>query len=134
VPSKEIIIRNNKFEHSGANALIVRAADSPVVEYNLYNHCAVKGSGNASFPFNCDNALFQYNEACYTVYNSEADSWDVKKDADAGGFDSDWNCKNTVIQRSTRIIFLLPEDKAAPSIQAKAPEISSMPICSTDLY
>lgn len=98
VPSKEIIIRNNRFERSGANALIVRAADSPVVEYNLFTHCAVKGSGNASFPFNCDNALFQYNEACYTVYNSEADSWDGKKDADAGGFDSDWNCKNTLIQ------------------------------------
>jgi hypothetical protein len=98
VPSKEIIIRNNKFERSGANALIVRAADSPVIEYNLFTQCAVKGSGNASFPFNCDNALFQYNEACYTVYNSEADSWDGKKDADAGGFDSDWNCKNTLIQ------------------------------------
>ena len=98
VPSKGIIIRNNRFERTGANALIVRAADSPVVEYNLFTHCAVKGSGNASFPFNCDNALFQYNEACYTVYNSEADSWDGKKDADAGGFDSDWNCKNTLIQ------------------------------------
>ncbi len=98
VPSKEIIIRNNRFERTGANALIVRAADLPVVEYNLFTHCAVKGSGNASFPFNCDNAVFQFNEACYTVYNSEADSWDGKKDADAGGFDSDWNCKNTIIQ------------------------------------
>jgi hypothetical protein len=98
VPSNGILIRNNRFERSGANALIVRAADSPIVEYNLFTHCAVKGSGNASFPFNCDNALFQYNEACFTVYNSEADSWDGKKDADAGGFDSDWNCKNTLIQ------------------------------------
>ena len=98
IPSKEIIIRNNRFERSGANALIVRAAEHPVIEYNLFSHCAVKGSGNASFPFNCDNAVFQYNEACFTVYNSEADSWDGKKDADAGGFDSDWNCKNTLIQ------------------------------------
>ena len=97
-PSKKIIIRNNKFERTGANALIVRVAESPLVEYNLFNHCAIKGSGNASFPFNCDNALFQYNEASYTVYNSEADSWDGKKDADAGGFDSDYKCKNTVIQ------------------------------------
>jgi len=98
VPSKEIIIRNNRFERCGANALIVRAADSPIVEYNLFTHCALKGSGNASFPFNCDNALFQFNEACFTVFNSEADSWDGKKDVDAGGFDSDWNCKNTLIQ------------------------------------
>ena len=98
VPSKEIIIRNNKFERTGANALIVRAASDPIVENNLFTHCATKGSGNASFPFNCDNALFQFNEACFTVYNTEADSWDGKKDADAGGFDSDWNCKNTIIQ------------------------------------
>ena len=98
LPSNKIIIRNNKFERSGANALIVRVAESPVVEYNYFNKCALKGSGNASFPFNCDNALFQYNEACFTVYNSEADSWNGKKDADAGGFDSDWNCKNSVFQ------------------------------------
>jgi hypothetical protein len=97
-PSKKIIVRNNKFERTGANALIVRVAESPLVEYNFFNQCALKGNGNASFPFNCDNALFQYNEACYTVYNTEADSWDGKKDVDAGGFDSDWNCKNTVIQ------------------------------------
>jgi hypothetical protein len=87
VPGRNFVIRNNKFEHTGANALIVRAADSPVIEYNLFTSCASKGSGNASFPFNCDNALFQYNEACYTIYNTEADSWDGKKDADAGGFD-----------------------------------------------
>ena len=98
IPSRQVVIRNNKFERTGANALIVRAADYPIIEYNLFSHCAVKGSGNASFPFNCDHALFQYNEACYTVYNSEADSWDNKKDADAGGFDSDWNCKETIIQ------------------------------------
>ncbi|WP_372774268.1 hypothetical protein [Mangrovibacterium sp.] len=98
LPSNNIVIRNNRFERTGANALIVRVAKSPVVEYNFFNRCALKGSGNASFPFNCDNALFQYNEACYTVYNSEADSWDGKKDADAGGFDSDWNCKNSVFQ------------------------------------
>jgi hypothetical protein len=97
-PSERILIRNNRFERSGANALIIRAAESPVIEYNLFNQCSIKGSGNASFPFNCDNAIFQYNEACFTVYNTEADSWDGKKDADAGGFDSDWNCRNTIIQ------------------------------------
>jgi hypothetical protein len=97
-PSEQIIFRNNKFEKSGANALILRVAAGPLVSHCLFTYNACKGSGNASFPFNCDDALFQYNEACYTVYNSEADSWDNKKDADAGGFDSDWNCKNTIIQ------------------------------------
>jgi len=97
-PSKNVVLRNNKFEYTGANALIVRVAESPLVEFCLFSHNGWKGSGNACFPFNCDNALFQYNEACYTIYNSEADSWDGKKDADAGGFDSDWNCKNSVFQ------------------------------------
>jgi hypothetical protein len=89
-PSRNIIIRNNVFERSGANALIVRVAESPLVEQNLFDHCSIKGSGNANFPFNCDNALFQYNEARFTKYNIG--------DADAGGFDSDYRCKNTVIQ------------------------------------
>ncbi len=97
-PSKNVVVRNNKFERAGANALIIRVAYSPLVEHCFFYRNGLKGSGNASFPFNCDNALFQYNEACYTVYNSEADSWDNRKDADAGGFDSDWKCKNTVIQ------------------------------------
>ncbi|GAA3619334.1 right-handed parallel beta-helix repeat-containing protein [Flavivirga jejuensis] len=97
-PSKQIVHRNNKFERAGANALIVRVASSPVVTYCSFKHNGLKGSGNASFPFNCDDALFQYNEASYTFYNTEATSWDHKPDVDAGGFDSDWNCKNTIIQ------------------------------------
>ncbi|KJD37221.1 hypothetical protein PW52_01955 [Tamlana sedimentorum] len=97
-PSENIFFRNNKFEKAGANALIVRVAKAPLIEYNLFTHNGIKGSGNASFPFNCDGARFQYNEACYTYYNTADDSWDGKKDVDAGGFDSDWNCKNTVIQ------------------------------------
>jgi hypothetical protein len=97
-PSHHVVFRNNRFERTGANALIVRVAQSPLTEHCLFTGNAWKGSGNASFPFNCDDALFQHNEACYTVYNSEADSWNNKKDADAGGFDSDWNCKNSVFQ------------------------------------
>ncbi len=89
-PSKSIVIRKNVFERTGANALIIRVAESPLVEHNLFDHCAIKQSGNASFPFNCDNALWQYNEARYTKYN--------KGDVDAGGFDSDYRCKNTVIR------------------------------------
>jgi hypothetical protein len=90
VPSTNVVVRNNVFERSGANALIVRVADSPLVEGNLFDHCSIKGSGNANFPFNCNNALFRYNEARYTKYNIG--------DQDAGGFDSDYQCKNTVIE------------------------------------
>jgi hypothetical protein len=89
-PSKNIIIKNNTFERTGANALIIREAQAPMVEHNLFDHCAIKHTGNASFPFNCDDALWQYNEARFTKYN--------KGDVDAGGFDSDYRCKNTVIR------------------------------------
>jgi len=90
VPSKHVIIRKNKFERTAANALIVRVSDSALIEHNLFTHCAIKLSGNAFYPFNCDNTLMQYNEACFTKYN--------EGDADAGGFDSDWRSKNCLIQ------------------------------------
>ena len=96
--SENVVLRNNKFEGAGANALIVRVSQSPLVEHCLFTHNGSKSSGNTSFPYNCDNAMFQFNKACYTVYNSEADSWNNKEDADAGGFDSDYKCKNTTIQ------------------------------------
>ncbi|NVO20855.1 MAG: DNRLRE domain-containing protein [Bacteroidetes bacterium] len=89
-PSKNVIFRNNTFENTGANALIVRVSFRPLIEHNLFTHCSTKGSGNASFSFNTNYATWQYNEACLTVYNSG--------DEDAGGFDSDYNSKFTTIQ------------------------------------
>lgn len=90
VPSKNVVIRRNVFEETASDGLIVRVADGPLMEYNLFKKCSVELSGNASFTFNCDNALWQYNEACYTVYNTG--------DSDAAGFDSDFKSKNTIFQ------------------------------------
>lgn len=90
VPSKNVVIRNNVFEETSSDGLIVRVADGPLMEYNLFKRCSNELSGNASFTFNCDNALWQYNEACYTVYNTG--------DLDAAGFDSDFKSKNTIFQ------------------------------------
>jgi len=89
-PSTNMIFRNNTFERTGANALIVRVAYRPLMEYNLFNNCSIKGSGNASFSFNTNYALWQHNEACFTRFNTD--------DEDAGGFDSDYNSKYTTIQ------------------------------------
>lgn len=90
VPSKHVVIRKNVFEETSSDGLIVRVADSPVMEYNLFKRCSMDLSGNACFSFNCDNALWQYNEACYTVYNTG--------DSDAAGFDSDYKSKGTIFQ------------------------------------
>lgn len=89
-PSENMIYRNNTFNNIGANALIVRVANRPLMEYNLFDHCAIKISGNAAFNFNTDFAKWQYNECRYTKANVG--------DRDAGGLDSDYKTKNTVIQ------------------------------------
>jgi len=65
VPSKHVVFRNNIFERTGANALIVRVSDSVLIEHNLFTHCAIKETGNAFYPFNCDNTLIQFNEAWF---------------------------------------------------------------------
>jgi hypothetical protein len=89
-PSYNILIEKSKFENVGGNGLVTRVAESPVVQYNLFIKCSFKTTGNASYPYNCNNALWQFNEACYTVYN--------EGDVDASGFDSDYLCKNTIIR------------------------------------
>ena len=89
-PSYNMVIENSKFENIGGNGLVTRVAESPLVQYNLFIKCSSKTTGNASYPYNCDNALWQFNEAAYTVYN--------EGDIDASGFDSDYLCKNTIIQ------------------------------------
>ncbi|MFT6865657.1 MAG: hypothetical protein ACJA08_000480 [Cyclobacteriaceae bacterium] len=89
-PSLGYIVRNCRFERTGANALILRVADKPIIENNLFDHCAIKESGNAFFVFNTDSALLQYNEGRFTKYNIG--------DHDAGGIDSDFRTKWTIMQ------------------------------------
>jgi hypothetical protein len=89
-PSKNVIIRGNKIERTARNGLIVRGCKAPLVERNFFQGCAHGGSGNACFAFHCDDALFQFNEACHTIYNSG--------DTDASGFDSDYYCRRSVFQ------------------------------------
>ena len=89
-PSRHVVIRGNVIAQTARNGLIVRCSASPLVEKNFFRECANEGSGNASFAFDCDDAVFQYNEATGTKYNPG--------DVDASGFDSDYDCRRTVIQ------------------------------------
>ena len=89
-PNRNWVFRGNVFRRTGANALIVRVAVAPLMEHNLFDSCAIKGSGNAAFSFNTDQALWQFNEFRFTKAN--------RGDEDAGGVDSDYRSKNTVIQ------------------------------------
>jgi hypothetical protein len=89
-PSLNLIVRNCTFNNVGANALVIRVADHPLMEHNLFDHCAIKISGNALFNYNTDYAKWQYNECRYTKANVG--------DRDAGGIDADYKTKNTIIQ------------------------------------
>ncbi len=89
-PSLNIVIRNNMIERTGGNGLIWRVSHRPLVEYNVFCECATKLSGNAMFFFNCDSATAQFNEAYLTVY--------APGETDAGAFDADYRCKNTIYQ------------------------------------
>ena len=89
-PNQQYVIRNSVFERTGANALIVRVSDGAVIESCLFDHCSIKESGNAAFNFNTDGTLWQFNEFTATKANVD--------DEDAGGIDSDYRSKNTIIQ------------------------------------
>jgi hypothetical protein len=90
VSSKNILIKRNILKRIAGNGIIIRVADKPLIEKNYMDSCGLYISGNAAFCFNTDSAIFQYNEACYTVYN--------EGDTDARGIDSDFRTKNTIIQ------------------------------------
>jgi hypothetical protein len=89
-PSRNVVIRGNRFERTARNGLVVRGCVAPLIEHNLFRECARLGSGNAMFVFHCDDALVQFNESCFTRYNPG--------DSDASGFDSDYNCRRSVFQ------------------------------------
>lgn len=89
-PSTNIIIQNCRVDSSGGNSLIIRDAQSPIIQNNIFWKSSKRYSGNSMFIFNCDDALVQYNEAAYNVYNPG--------DVDASGFDGDYRCKRTIFQ------------------------------------
>jgi hypothetical protein len=88
--STNVIFRDNIFQHIRGNGLIVRVTIDALVEGNFFDYCADEISGNATFNFNTDGTIFQFNEARNTVYNVG--------DTDARGIDSDYRVKNTIIQ------------------------------------
>jgi hypothetical protein len=90
VPSTNIIFRDNIFKKITGNGLVIRVATGTLIESNLFDSCAYQISGNATFCFNTDGTVFQFNEAKNTIYNGG--------DTDARGIDVDFRCKNTIVQ------------------------------------
>ena len=89
-PSTHLVVQNCEVDSSGSNSIIIRVSQSPIIQYNKVYKSSIRYSGNSIFVFNCNDALIQYNEGSYNVYNAG--------DADASAFDGDYRCHRTVIQ------------------------------------
>jgi hypothetical protein len=86
-----VVIRGNRVSNITKNAIIIASADSPLVEYNVMGpSISTEKTGNTLFTYATDSALIQYNEA-FGNHGPAADT-------DRGGFDADWNSRNTVFQ------------------------------------
>lgn len=91
VPNKNVWIKRNRFENINSQGLIVRTAENPIMEYNLFYYCSLgDGSDNACFNSKTTNAIWRYNESCYTQW--------VEGQGDGAGIDSDIRTKNTIIE------------------------------------
>lgn len=88
---QNVVVRGNRISHITKNALIVASSDSPLIEYNVMGPAiATEVTGNSLFIFATDSALVRYNEAFGNTGPAD--------DPDRGGFDADWNSRDTVFE------------------------------------
>ncbi len=89
--STHTIVRRNLIEEVPGDGIVPIGCDSALVEYNLMRRCSrLLPLGEAAagiWPWSCDNTTIQFNEVS-----------DHKAPWDGQGFDSDFNCTNTLIQ------------------------------------
>lgn len=80
-------IHRNNMRNIGGQAITIKACDGAVCEYNRVDSCGVRERGVAIWCYKADNTVIQYN----IVSNALGAT-------DAQGFDSDWNCTNSIFQ------------------------------------
>ena len=90
-PSTNVVIRKNLIEGVGGDGILPTGCDGVLVEWNTMRDCPYLGKeGGAAagmWPWNCDNAIFQYNEVT-----------DHKAWHDGQAYDCDYSCKNTIFR------------------------------------
>lgn len=88
-PSTNVIVRNNRIDKTGGDAITVRDTDGALVEYNKVSDSRYQNTGyNAGiWPFQATNTVIQYNE----VYRTRGVQ-------DGQGLDNDHVSSNTVMQ------------------------------------
>jgi hypothetical protein len=90
-PSLNVVIRNNLLEQIPGDGIVPIGTDGALIEYNVMRDCpdilSHKEAAAGIWPWSADNTVIQFNEV-----SGHKAKWDGQ------GFDSDWNCQNTIIQ------------------------------------
>jgi len=89
-PFLNVRIAGNIVGPTGRNNMIIRVSDDAIVEHNRLINSSIHDKGHSIFNFNTVNCKIQYNEAYGNVGPLGA--------IDRGGFDADYNCRDTKIQ------------------------------------
>lgn len=90
-PSVGVVIRNNILEQIPGDGIVPIGTDGALIEYNVMRDCpdilSHEEAAAGIWPWSSDNTIIQFNEV-----SGHKAKWDGQ------GFDSDWNCQNTIIQ------------------------------------
>lgn len=88
-PSLNVVIRGNVLEDIGGDGIVPLGCDGCIIENNIIKGARTRCNDYAAgiWPWSCDNTVIQFNEVS-----------GVKGYKDGQGFDSDYNCRNTIIQ------------------------------------
>ncbi len=90
-PSLGVVIRNNLLEQIPGDGIVPIGTDGVLIEHNVMKDCpdilTHKEAAAGIWPWSADNTIIQFNEV-----SGHKAKWDGQ------GFDSDWNCRNTIIQ------------------------------------
>lgn len=101
IPARKVVIRNNKIEDVGGDAIIVLGSDSALIEKNVVRHCCQR-TGNAIYgkDYNPSSAAIWLHHCtnCIMQYNAVYDCSKVGTNNDGMAFDFDYNCKNNILQ------------------------------------
>ena len=90
-PNTQVVIRNNVLDGVPGDGIVPTACDGAIVEYNVMKNCPPTLPSSEAcdgiWPFSSDNTIIQYNIVS-----------DHKSKIDGYGFDSDYNCRNSLFQ------------------------------------
>ncbi|MEG2421612.1 MAG: hypothetical protein RSB55_08670, partial [Oscillospiraceae bacterium] len=78
----KVLIKNNFVDHAGGDAIVPQFCISPLVEHNISAYASQNTPGGGEmfnagiWPWRCEDALFQFNEAYHTMKNGDGQAYD----------------------------------------------------------